>query len=164
LSGLGEEWSWRIPQRLKPDDFSRHYRRPEGLLHPAKATIYQNLSQNEFFRILKHYRDSTHYIFRGIAMGDIANSGFDPNAKPCAEALQSAQKRVRLAFFLNMAASCIILLIVINLWNSLLVHNKLLQDRKLSDKFEYLKEYSKQIADQSFYQIPSLGIQIRVMI
>lgn len=92
-------------------------------------------------------------------MDDIANSGFDPNAKPCAEALQSAQKRVRMAFFLNMAASCIVLLIAINLWNSLLVHNKLL-DSPLSDKFEYLKEYSKQVADQSFYQIPSLGIQI----
>ncbi|HET9281596.1 MAG TPA: hypothetical protein VFR24_06505 [Candidatus Angelobacter sp.] len=87
-----------------------------------------------------------------------SNSGSE-NAKVCGEALQAAQKRVRLAFFLTMGASCIVLLIVINLWHSLLVHNELIQDAA-SSKSDYLGEYSRQIADQSFYRIPSLGIQI----
>lgn len=91
-------------------------------------------------------------------MGDPSNSGSNSGAKACADALQSAQNRVRLAFFLNMGACCIVLLIVINLWNSLLVHNELAKGD--AGKSEYLAEYSKKIADQSFYQIPSLGIQI----
>jgi predicted nucleic acid-binding Zn ribbon protein len=91
-------------------------------------------------------------------MDTSSNSGSE-NAKVCGEALQAAQKRVRLAFFLTMGASCIVLLIVINLWHSLLVHNELIQDAA-SSKSDYLEEYSKQVADQSFYLIPSLGIQI----
>lgn len=87
-----------------------------------------------------------------------SNSGSDLDAKTCVEAFQAAQKRVRLAFFLTMGASCIVLLIVINLWNSLRIHNELIT----SDfgKSGYLEEYGKKIADQSFYQVPSLGIQI----
>lgn len=96
-------------------------------------------------------------------MGDPSNSD-QANSSPyhvkaCEKALQTAQKRVRLAFFLTMGASCIVLLIVLNLRNSLLVHNALLH-ASVPDKFDYLKEYSKQVADQSFYQIPALGIQI----
>jgi hypothetical protein len=92
-------------------------------------------------------------------MDDPPNSSSDLQTKGCAEALQSAQKRVRLAFLLTMGASCIVLLMVINLWNSLLVHNKVIKGDTLG-KSEYLAEYSKQLAGQSFYQIPSLGIQI----
>lgn len=91
-------------------------------------------------------------------MGDPSNSGSD-QSKACAEALQAAQKRVRLAFFLLMAASSITLLIVINLLNTLLIQDKLINSNS-PDGLGYLKEYSKQVAGQSFYQIPSLGVQI----
>jgi hypothetical protein len=91
---------------------------------------------------------------------DIHSNSGSENAKVCGEALQAAQKRVRLAFFLTMGASCIVLLIVINLWNSLLVHNGLVQGGDASSKSAYVEEYAKKIADQSFYQIPSLGIEI----
>jgi hypothetical protein len=91
-------------------------------------------------------------------MGDLSNSGPD-HAKACAEALQAAQKRVRLAFFLTMGASCIVLLMVINLANSLLIHKELIPGNS-PDGSGYLTEYSKQVADQAFYQIPWLGIQI----
>lgn len=91
-------------------------------------------------------------------MGNPSNSGSD-QGKACAEALQAAQKRVRLAFFLTMGASCIVLLMVINLGNSLLMHKNFVPSNS-PDGSAYLAEYSKQIADQAFYQIPSLGIQI----
>jgi hypothetical protein len=78
--------------------------------------------------------------------------------KACAEALQSAQKRTRFAFFLVLAASCIVLLMVLNLWQSRQLLNDLIKDT--ADKSEYMKAYSKHIADNSFYQLPALGIQI----
>jgi hypothetical protein len=92
-------------------------------------------------------------------MGDSSNTSSVPDTKACMDALQAAQKRVRVAFFLAMGASCIVLLIVINLWNSLLVHDKL-ANRNSPDQSQYLAEYSKKIADQAFYEIQALGIQI----
>ena len=85
-------------------------------------------------------------------------SGFDAEVKACAAALQSAQKRTRVAFFLSMAASCIVVLMVLNLWESRRFLNTL--SKNYAESSEYLKEYSKHIADNSFYQLPALGIQI----
>lgn len=86
-------------------------------------------------------------------------SGFNLEIKACAEALQSTQKRARIALFLSLAASCIVLLMVSNLWES-----RQFRDTNLikaaADTPDYLKEFSKHIADDSFYQIPVLGIQI----
>ena len=86
------------------------------------------------------------------------NSSLHPEVKACAEALQSAQKRMRLAFFLALAASSIVLLMVLNLWQSRLVLSELMEAN--ADKSEYMKAYIKHVADNSFYQLPALGIQI----
>lgn len=88
-------------------------------------------------------------------------ASFDLKEKTCAEALQAAQKRVRIAFFLALAASCIVLLMVANLWQSLQVRRTaLIGHPSPEQQTEYLKEFSKHIADDSFYEIPALGIQI----
>src|SRR5262249_6979594 len=84
---------------------------------------------------------------------------FDPQAKACAEALQDAQKRTRIARLLSLTASWIVLLMVLNLFEVHLLRNTTLIQGGTSDS-EYLKEFSKHIAEKSFYQISSLGIQI----
>jgi hypothetical protein len=83
-------------------------------------------------------------------------SGSDLELKACAEALQSAQKRTRVGFFFSLAASCIVVLMVLNLSES----RKFLETGLYTDQSDYAKEYSKHIADNSFYQLPALGIQI----
>src|SRR5437763_16684272 len=87
------------------------------------------------------------------------NLGFDLEAKACAEALQFTQKRTRVALLLSISVSCIVLLMVFNLWESRQLRNLDLKTTP-SDKLEYLKEYSRHMVDASYYQIPSLGIQI----
>lgn len=106
---------------------------------------------------------------------DKAGTKFDLQAKACAEALQNAQKRTRIALLLSLAASCIVLLMVLNLFESYQLRNtRLVQGSpssspsgspsgspsSSSSDSEYLKEFSKHIAQNSFYQIPALGIQI----
>lgn len=85
-------------------------------------------------------------------------SGFDLEVKACAEALQSAQKRTRIAFFLSLAACCIVVLMVLNLWESRQFLDAAVKND--AERSEYWKEYSKHVADNSFYQLPALGIQI----
>jgi hypothetical protein len=87
------------------------------------------------------------------------SADFPLETKACAEALQSVQKRTRLAYFLSLAISCIVVLIVLNLWESRQFRKtKLTPDTP--EKMEYLKEYSQHVADNSFYRITALGIQI----
>lgn len=96
-----------------------------------------------------------------MSLNDSTNSqpAFTLEMKTCAETLQSAQKRMRIAFFLSLSASCIVSLMVFNLWESRRLRSTELIKSSTSDP-EYLKEYSKHIADDSFYQLPALGIQI----
>jgi hypothetical protein len=87
------------------------------------------------------------------------NAGFPLETKACAEALQAVQKRTRIAFFLSLAISCIVVLMVLNLWESRQFRNtKLTLDTP--EKMEYVKEYGQHVADNSFYRISALGIQI----
>lgn len=86
-------------------------------------------------------------------------TNFDLQAKACCEALQAAQKRARLAFFLSLAASCVVALMVFNLIESYRLRNTEFIKND-GGKTEYQKEISKHIADNSFYELPSLGIQI----
>lgn len=92
-----------------------------------------------------------------MASAATVRSNFD-EVKACAEILESAQKRTRLAFFLALAASGIVLLMVLNLWQSRQLLDDLLKED--AHKSDYIKEYNKHIADNSFYQLPALGIQI----
>jgi hypothetical protein len=85
-------------------------------------------------------------------------SGPDPEVKACAEALQSAQKRTRIGFFFSLAASCIVFLMVLNLFEGRHFLKSLSQST--ANQPEYVKHYSKHIADNSFYQLPAFGIQI----
>jgi hypothetical protein len=93
-------------------------------------------------------------------MASAANvaSGPDPEGKACAEALQSAQKRTRIGFFFSLAASCIVFLMVLNLFEGRHFLESLSQST--ANETEYVKDYTKHIADNSFYQLPALGIQI----
>jgi hypothetical protein len=100
-------------------------------------------------------------------MASAANIGSAPDSevKACAEALQSAQKRTRIGFFFSLAASCIVLLMVLNLHQGR-QFLKLSEGRQFNPSSqsntnqEYVKGYTKHIADNSFYQLPALGIQI----
>jgi|GEM_PF-3791405 len=85
-------------------------------------------------------------------------SGPDPEVEACAEALQSAQKRTRIGFFFSLAASCIVFLMVLNLFEGRHFLESLPQST--ANETEYVKDYTKHIADNSFYQLPALGIQI----
>lgn len=87
-------------------------------------------------------------------------SDFNLEVKACAEALQSAQKRARIAFFLSLSASCIVLLMILNLLEARQLRNTELIKNDAPNRSEYLKEFSKHLADDSFYQLPALGIQI----
>ncbi|MGC2695650.1 MAG: hypothetical protein WA738_07650 [Candidatus Angelobacter sp.] len=91
-------------------------------------------------------------------MARATNIGSDLELKACAEALQSAQKRTRIGFFFSLAASCIVVLMVLNLSES----RKFLENlsKNNTDQSDYAKDYIKHIADNSFYQLPALGIQI----
>lgn len=82
----------------------------------------------------------------------------DLEKKACAEALQAAQKRARTAFFLSIGASCIILLMVFNLWES----HQLRKTNLMSagNQSEYVKQIISHVADSDYYQIPTLGIQV----
>ncbi|HWY21395.1 MAG TPA: hypothetical protein VNX26_09255 [Candidatus Acidoferrum sp.] len=93
-------------------------------------------------------------------MANAANvgSGPDPEVKACGEALQSAQKRTRIGFFFSLAASCIVFLMVLNLFEGRHFLESLSQDT--ANETEYVKDYTKHIVDNSFYQLPALGIQI----
>jgi hypothetical protein len=93
-------------------------------------------------------------------MASAANvgSGPDSEVKACAEALQSAQKRTRIGFFFSLAASCIVFLMVLNLFEGRHFLESLSQST--ANETEYVKDYTKHIADNSFYQLPALGIQI----
>jgi hypothetical protein len=93
-------------------------------------------------------------------MASAANvgSGPDPEVKACAEALQSAQKRTRIGFFFSLAASCIVFLMVLNLYEGRPFLKALSQGN--TNQSEYVKDYTKHIVDNSFYQLPALGIQI----
>ena len=100
-------------------------------------------------------------------MASAANigSGPDSEVKACAEALQSAQKRTRIGFFFSLAASCIVLLIVLNLYEGrqflkLSERREFNPSSQSNTNQEYVKDYAKHIADNSFYQLPALGIQI----
>lgn len=79
--------------------------------------------------------------------------------KACAEILQATQKRARTALFLSLAASCITILMVVNLFES---HR--LRDTKFirgeDGKSDYQKSIISHIGDMSYYQLPALGIQI----
>jgi hypothetical protein len=92
--------------------------------------------------------------------------GPDSEVKACAEALQSAQKRTRIGFFFSLAASCIVFLMVLNLnegrqFVKLSEGPLYLKPSPLSDtNQEYVRDYTRHIADNSFYQLPALGIQI----
>jgi hypothetical protein len=93
-----------------------------------------------------------------MASAASVGSGPDPEVKACAEALQSAQKRTRIGFFFSLAASCIVFLMVLNLFEGRHFLKSLSQST--ANEPEYVKDYSKHIADNSFYQLPALGIQI----
>jgi hypothetical protein len=93
-----------------------------------------------------------------MASAASVGSGPDPEVKACAEALQSAQKRTRIGFFFSLAASCIVFLMVLNLFEGRHFLKKLSQST--ANEPEYVKDYSRHIADNSFYQLPALGIQI----
>jgi len=88
-----------------------------------------------------------------------SSADFDLETKACAEALQSVQKRTRIAFFLSLAASCIVILMVLNLWEARQFRSIELTFNT-PEKTAYVKEYSQHVADNSFYQITALGIQI----
>jgi hypothetical protein len=79
--------------------------------------------------------------------------------KACAEALQSVQRRTRIAFFLSLAISCIVVIMVLNLWESRQFRNTKLM-LNTPEKMEYAKAYSQHVADNSFYRVTALGIQI----
>ena len=83
----------------------------------------------------------------------------DLEKKACAEALQATQKRTRTAFFLSIGASCIVLLMVFNLWESHQLRQTNLI-RSTGDQSDYVKQITSHIADSSYYQIPTLGIQV----
>jgi hypothetical protein len=87
------------------------------------------------------------------------NADFPLETKACAEALQAVQKRTRIAFFLSLTISCIVVLMVLNLWESRQFRNTNLTP-DTQQKLEYLKGYAQHVADNSFYQIAALGIQI----
>jgi hypothetical protein len=83
----------------------------------------------------------------------------DLEKKACAEILQATQKRARTALFLSLAASCIIILMIFNLFES---HQLRQTDfiRGEDAKSEYQKSITSHVADMSYYQLPALGIQI----
>jgi len=83
-------------------------------------------------------------------MASAANvgSGPDSEVKACAEALQSAQKRTRIGFFFSLAASCIVFLMVLNLFEGRHFLESLSQST--ANETEYVKDYTKHIADNSF--------------
>lgn len=87
------------------------------------------------------------------------SADFPLETKACAEALQAVQKRTRIAFFLSLTISCIVVLMVLNLWESRQFRNTNLTP-DTQQKLEYLKGYAQHVADNSFYRISALGIQI----
>src|SRR5216684_7168039 len=87
------------------------------------------------------------------------SADFPLETNACAEALQAVQKRTRIAFFLSLTISCIVVLMVLSLWESRQFRNTNLTP-DTQQKLEYLKGYAQHVADNSFYRIAALGIQI----
>ncbi|HEY6348562.1 MAG TPA: hypothetical protein VI636_04050 [Candidatus Angelobacter sp.] len=84
---------------------------------------------------------------------------FDLEIKGWTEAFQSTQKRTRTALLLSTFASCVVFLMVFNLFESRELRN-IESIRGSATSSEYIKAFSTHIADESYYQIPALGIQI----
>lgn len=86
-------------------------------------------------------------------------STFDLEAKTWTEAFQATQKRIRTGVILSAFASCIVLLMVFNLFEARKLRN-LESISTTAESSEYMKEVSRHVADESFYQLPTLGMQI----
>lgn len=89
----------------------------------------------------------------------MSKSIFDLEVKTWTEAFQATQKRTRAGVLLSAFASCIVLLMVFNLCEARKLRNLGSISGK-AESSEYMKEVSRHVADESFYQLPSLGMQI----